>query len=298
MALNFQLSSGVLPNGRTAYYAKLPNENTKFLVGYKTKYEDYFGLYNTQTDAALIYNPANFSDKGFWAYFIYPTVKAESNGSFFCLNTYDRAKFTFTCMQFAAHVPNGDFVNYLKALLALPLAADYFPKLIVQNNRIYYKADTGTLTQLEDDNSTQKLMDYLNPSLNEIETQEHISAARFVHWAKNDNAHRKLQVEQAIALYKKNMIAYDNRFGLHNVPAKVCQLICDIRHQGRATNDRIALAISTNGDYNKAYNNLLGIGSVNYGDRISTLKSTINSLLNQNLFNKKWSSTKKDFVNI
>lgn len=298
MPFNFQLSSNVLPNGRSAYYAKLPNESTRTLVGYKTRYEGNIGLYNTQVNQNLIYKPENFTDKGFWAYFIYPTVKAESGGSYFCLNTYDRARFTFTFMQFAAHVPNGDFVHYLKALLTLPLALYYFPRLRVQNNRIFYRADNGALSQLEDDNSTERLMNYLNPTLQDVETQEHICAARFVHWAINDPLHRALQVEHAIALYKKNMVTYDQRLELNNAPAKVCLMVCDILHQGRANYNRIGLALSTNGDYEQAYRNLLRIGEVNYSDRISTLRSTITNLSNQNLFSKKWSRTSQDFIDM
>ncbi|MDP1728454.1 MAG: hypothetical protein Q8M15_16840 [Bacteroidota bacterium] len=298
MAYDFLLSSETLNTGRKVHYAQLAGSNQpKFVIGYPTLYLGNKGLFNTTLEAAFAYKPQDYiTEHDFWAYFIQPTAQAESRGSYFCLNTYDRAKFTFTFMQFAAHVPNGDFINFFKKLLALPIAKEYFPKLILQNNRIFYRYDNGTLKQLEDDKSTVEFMDYLNPSLNEIENQELICCARMVHWVKNDPLHKQIQVNSAIELYKKNMIVYDRRFNLDNTPAKVCQVICDIRHQGRGTNDRIAAAINTNGDYDKAYQNLLLIGDTNYSERIKTVKNTIDKLFTQGIFNKKYSRANNSFI--
>jgi hypothetical protein len=300
MAIDFLLSSGTLSNGRTVHYAQVANStNPKFVIGYPTTYDgDKTGLYNLgSAQPNLVYKHEDYSGAhGFWAVFIYPTAMAESKGSFIVLNTYDRAQFTFTFMQFAAHVPNGDFVDFFKKLLALPKGADYFPRLVLKDNRIHYKNANKTLKQLEDDASTQPLMDYLNPGRTEIENQELICAARFVHWATNDPQHREIQVQCAIDLYRDNMVAYDKRFNLDGAPAKVCLVICDIRHQGRGKNDRIAAALSTNGDWAKAYNNLLTIGESNYKSRLDTLKRTIASLEKANLFNKKWSREEKQFV--
>lgn len=300
MAYDFILSSGTLANGRTVHYAALAgSEQPKFVIGYRTLYLGNSGLYNVSVIDNLVYKPEDYANQfGFWAYFIYPTAKAESKGSYLCLNTYDRAQFTFSFMQYAAHVPNGDFVKFFKKLLALPNALEYFPKIVLQNNHIFYRNQSGTHTQLEDDQSTQPLMNYFNPGLSEVENQELICSARMVHWASNDPEHRKIQVDTAIDHFKNNMIEYDKRFGLNNVPAKVCQVICDIRHQGRGTNDRIAMALNTNGDYDKAYKNLLSIGEVNYSTRINTVKSTINDLINKGLFNKKYDSAGNNFVDI
>jgi len=298
MAHDFLLSSGTLASGKMAYYAKLAGSNeSRITVGYKTYYQDNYGLFNTATDPNLTYNPSDYEDqKGFWAYFIYPTARAESKGSYFCLNTYDRARFTFGFMQYAAHVPNGDFVRFFKSLLKLPDAKDYFPRLNLVNDHIFYTNDAGIAFQLEDDTSTGKLMDYLNPSLSEIENQEVVCSARMVHWAMNDPAHRKVQVDTAIDHYKRNMAEYDRRFNLNNAPAKVCQLICDIRHQGRGNNDMIALALNTGGNWDRAYLNLLNIGYVNYKTRIDTVKNTISNLLSQGVFNRVYDSSGNSFV--
>ena len=300
MPHDFSLSSGVLANGRTVHYAKLNGSTQpKFVVGSRTVYAGNFGLYNTTVTPGLVYNPADYvSDYGFWAYFIHPTAMAESKGSYLCLNTYDRAKFTFSFMQYAAHIPNGDFVKFFRKLLALPNGADYFPKLVLKDSRIYYRSSNGTLNQLESETSTQALMDYFNPTLLEVENQELICSARMVHWASYDPAHRNIQVETAINHFKNNMIEYNKRFNLQGVPAKVCLMICDIRHQGRGMNDRIANALSTNGNFDRAFANLCTIGAVNYAQRITTVRNTINSLLTAGIFNKKYDSVTNAFVDM
>jgi hypothetical protein len=94
------------------------------------------------------------------------------------------------------------------------------------------------------------------------------------------------------------MIEYNRRFNLNNAPAKVCAFICDIRHQGRGINDRIAGALNTNGDWERAYSNLQTIGNVNYAERIRTVKSTIKALLATGVFQKKYQGGENKFVNI
>jgi hypothetical protein len=298
MTFDFSRTSRVLPSGRTAYFGKqIGTTQAEFLIGNRTTYQDNFGIYNINISPGLIYQPQDYVDKfGFWAQFIYPTARAESRGSFMCLNTYDRAKFTFSFMQYAAHVPNGDFVIFMRKLLALENANQYFPRLELISNRIHYRRDNGTFVQLETDNSTKGLMDYLNPTLTEVDEQELICAARLVHWAANDPAHRAIQVETAVDHFQKNMIAYNRRFSLEGVPANVCQLICDIRHQGRGTNDRIAFALNTNGNFEKAFSNLCTIGEVNFQSRIDTVRKTIRELSTSGNWNKRYRAETNTFV--
>jgi uncharacterized small protein (DUF1192 family) len=297
MVHDFKLSSQVLSNGKTEHKAKLlSTQEPAFLIGYSTKYINNFGIYNANTISGLDYKIATYeAEFGFWATFIAPTAKAESNNSFLCLNTYDRAKFTFGFMQYAAHVPDGDFIDFFKKLLKLPEAKQYFPRLTIKNDRIHYiKPNTGTLTKLEDEDSTEGLMDYLNPSLSEVDNQELICAARLIHWTTHKADTRKLQVSSAIKMYQDNMKSYHNRFGLDGVPAKVCFMICDILHQGRGTNDRIAYAINTNGNYEKAYQNLCSVGQVNYQGRINILKAEIKKM--EAAFNKKYNAKENKFL--
>lgn len=298
MAYDFKIRSEVLSTGKTANYAQLIHSaEPEFFVGYSTRYDGMYGLYNPQKKDNVIYKSESYTAKyDFWAHFIYPTSNAESNNSFICLNTYDRAYFTFGFMQFAAHVPNGDFVTFFKEILALPEAMDYFPRLRLINNRIFYQPDQGTAYQLEFDNSTRELMEYLNPGLKEVERQEVICAARMIHWTMTHAIVREIQVKHSVELYKNNMIKYNKRFSLNGFPAKVCFMICDILHQGRGTYDRIAYALNTGGDYEQAYENLCTVGDKHYQPRIDSLKLVISKLAGNGIFDKKYDSTTNTFV--
>jgi hypothetical protein len=297
MAYDFKLRSEVLPGGKTANYAQLINSNEpEFFVAYNTKYADMYGLYNPQKKDIVSFQPENYTQFDFWAYFIYPTSNAESNNSFICLNTYDRAYFTFGFMQFAAHVPNGDFVKFFREILALPEAIDYFPRLRLINNRIFYQPDQGTANQLEFDNTTKGLMEYLNPGLTEVERQEIICSARMIHWTTTHPAVRDIQVKNSVEMYKNNMVRYDKRFSLNGFPVKVCFMICDILHQGRGTYDRIAYAINTGGNYEQAYENLCTVGDKHYQSRIDSLKAVISNLVSKGVFERKYDSATNTFI--
>lgn len=294
MTINFTFS-----NDNSRYYAAAQSGNTaKFLIGIRTSYQGSIGLYNIGVTDSLTYKPDKYvSQYGFWAYFISPTADCESKGSFYCLNTYDRAKFTFSFMQYAAHVPNGDFVKYLRRLLQLPLAAEYFPKLALQNNFIHYKDSNGTLTQLENNTTTQALMDYLNPTLQDVEFQEQITAARFIHWVMNDEEHRKLQIAIAVEHFKANMAIYAKQYQLNGMPDKICLAICDIRHQGRAMSTDIIAALNTGGNYDKAFTNLVNLGGVHYPERVRTLKNSIAKLVSQGILGtKKYDMASGEFI--
>jgi hypothetical protein len=116
MPHDFALSSSVVSNGKTAFFAQLNNSTEpKFFVGFRTKFDQNFGIYNTEVKTGQeVYDSKLFAPQfDFWAHFIYPTAMAESKGSYWCLNTYDRAKFTFSFMQYAAHVAEWRFCCFL-----------------------------------------------------------------------------------------------------------------------------------------------------------------------------------------
>ena len=293
MAINFSFTQT-----GTAHYAQvIGSAEPRFLVGKETVYLGSHGLMNTSIPAGAAYDAAAYvGDHGFWAHCIAPTAKGESNYSFTCLNTYDRAKFTIGFMQYAAHVPNGDFVKFFRELLMLPSGPFYFPKLSIQNGRIFYREASGSLTQLENDASTQGLMDYLNPTLDGIENQELICSARLVHWATKDQANRDLQVKVAVEHYKANLKRYAASYNLDGHPDKVCQVVCDIRHQGRATSQQIIDALNTGGNYELAFNKLLQLGQPKYASRIATIRAVINKLVADGIFGKTYKFSTNDFV--
>jgi len=222
--VNFSLEQG------NKYYGKIDGQ--RFFIGSRVPYDGGKGLMNVSGTSAQKYDRESFrSIFGFWADFIHPTAMAEG-GLYHTLNTYDRAHFTFSFLQFAAHVPNGDFVVYLRTLLKLPLASEYFPDLTLSNGRVNRITDSGVV-ELESDESTSPLLDYLNPSVKEIEDTEVIQAAKFVHWAQNDAAHRQAQIEVGVALFKEKMAQYAKQYSLNGADEVICLVVADIRHQGR-----------------------------------------------------------------
>jgi hypothetical protein len=253
------------------YFGKI--DGTRFFIGNRVPFDGGKGLMNIKGSSAQRYNREEFrGTHGFWADFIHPTAMAEG-ALYHTLNTYDRARFTFTFLQYAAHVANGDFVVYFRALLQLPLAAEYFPDLRLVNNRISRITDNGTI-QLESDTSTAGLMDYLNPSRSQVEDTEVVQAAKFVHWAQNDPLHREAQIDTGIRHFKEKMVGYANRYDLDGALDSICLVIADIRHQGRATSPVIIAALNSS----KPLNSLLAIGEQRFPERISTLKREIKKL--------------------
>lgn len=273
------------------YFGKI--DGNRFFIGVRTSYQGGKGLSNVRGTTSQKYNREEYKELfGFWADFIHPTAMAE--GAFYhTLNTYDRARFTFSFLQYAAHVPNGDFVVFLRALLMLPLAAEYFPDLMLVGDRIHKVTDAGRIP-LEDDVSTAGLMDYLNPSMEEVEDTEVIQAAKFVHWAQQDPAHRRVQVNIGISHFKKNMVAYAQQYGLDGMDDVICLAVADIRHQGRAKSPAIATALrSTN-----PLEALLSLGEPKYHQRVGVLRQEIKALLADGSFGQwKYSLATADFVN-
>lgn len=271
------------------YFGRI--DGTRFFIGSRVPYQGGKGLVNARGTPAQKYSRAQFRDHhGFWADFIHPTASAEG-ALFHTLNTYDRACFTFSFLQFAAHVPNGDFVVYLRELLKLPLAAEYFPDLVLAGNRICRVTDLGP-APLESDASTAGLCDYLNPTTKEIEDTEVIQAAKLVHWAQNDPLHRQAQIEVGIAHFRRNMLQYAARYGLDGAAAPLCLVVADIRHQGRARSPAIIAALARP----KPLDALLSLGSVLYPERVKVLRREINALTADGTFGKlKYSVAKADF---
>lgn len=272
------------------YYGRI--DGTRFFIGSRVSYEGGKGLMNVSGTSAQRYDRSVHEPRfGFWAHFIHPTAMAEG-ALYHTLNTYDRAHFTFSFLQYAAHVPNGDFVVYLRALLKLPLAGEYFPDLVLEDNRVFRITDSGVVP-LESDTSTAPLLDYLNPSMNEVEDTEVIQCAKFVHWAQNDPAHRETQVDVGISNFKEKMVGYAKRYGLDGADDVICLVVADIRHQGRATSPAIIAALQSSNPLNA----LLRIGEPKYHHRLTTLRREIRALTEEGtLGSYKYRIAHADFV--
>jgi len=280
-----------------AFQARADGEPA-FFVGFQTSFTDkssgqhFEGLFNVPSSRLqkLVYAPDEVRGTfGFWADFISPTAQCEG-GNYLTLNTYDRARFTWGFGQFAAHVPDGDFVGFLRALLQTPEALDYFPDLDIQSGRIT-KVDGGTSVPLESASSTQPLMDYLNPSSTAVEDAEVLAAAKLMHWTARIPGARALQAQHMVTVFKGHMRQADRFLGLDGRTADICCVISDILHQGRAKFSAMQAALNTANPLQE----LLKLGSISYPDRIATLKK---GLVNAGtLFTgKTWKRASQDFV--
>ncbi len=288
-------------NNGTKYSARVDQE-PKFFVGNRVHFQDKetlrIGLANASGGTGIpVYDPAQHRARhGFWADFIFPTVRCESRGIFHCINTYDRAFFTFSFLQYAAHVPDGDFIRFFRRLLGLTLAADYFPDLMIKDGAVFRITQAGAV-RLETPQTTEPLMKYLNPTTSEVEDIKAINAAKFIHWCDNDPQHQALQVDVGVEHFREAMKVYAKLYSLDGRGDKVCLVVADIRHQGRAKSADIISALNTAGDDERAYKNLLEFGKVVYPQRIATLKAEVaKSEAAGILGRRKYSVAEGDFV--
>ncbi|HEY2961376.1 MAG TPA: peptidoglycan-binding domain-containing protein [Pyrinomonadaceae bacterium] len=268
----------------------------RFYVGNRVPYKGRIGLKNDNNKTGPVYDPAEyFTSFGDWAYFIYPTARAESDRRFNCLNTYDRAGFTFGFMQLAAHVADGDFVRFFRALLQLDEHKAYFPELELNGGHIVQRTENGLL-RLENPDSSEKLKQYLNPSGGEVEPREVLSAARFVHWSAHSQAHRQLQVKIGVETARDKLRRAQKWMNLDGRSDKVCFVIMDVVHQGRGTFPAMKPIVMNNNDA-VAYEKLLTIGGSDYQSRIQTIRTEVAKLEAAGHFGKKkYSAATNDFV--
>jgi hypothetical protein len=255
------------------YHASVAGDD--FLVGRRVRYGAFKGLMNDEPVPRLRYRAEDWRERhGIWADWIEPIARVEG-GHFHTLNTYDRARCTFGFLQAGAHVAGGQFVRWLRAVLALPDAAASFPDLGLDQGRIVHLADgDGAPRPLEDDRGTAGLLDYLNPGPHEVEDVEVIQAARLIHRVRNDAEARALQVAIGVTALQESLGQYAARYGLDGADDITCLLVADIRHQGRAPHVAIGRALATT-DPHAA---LLALGAERYPERIARLRAAVEEL--------------------
>jgi hypothetical protein len=236
----------------------------------------------------------------YWADFIEPTAICEGQ-SFLSLNSYDSARFTFGFGQFAAHVADGDFVTWFRAVLQLPQAGDYFPDLLVQNGRIFQRAAGGQLVQLESKTATAALQAYLNPDPHVVDDAEIIAAARLIHWTINVDLMRALQVEHMVATAKAHTQAADQELQrrgvtLDGLSGDLCCIVMDVLHQGRSDVKHQAYAELTEAlKQADRFEALLSVGAKKQPGRVKNLREALASR-RAGLAMKSWSTAMQDFV--
>jgi hypothetical protein len=255
------------------YYASMDGE-PRFFLGADVAYGTRRGLMNAANPPGARYRPAAYeAGHGAWAWYLLPTITCESNGHFTCLNTYDRACFTFGHIQLGAHTPDDNFVAFFREVLALPSAAEYFPDLAVHGGRVCCR--TGDeWSPLESARETAALMSYFNATPHEVDPVEAERAARMVDWSLRHQAMRDAQVAFAVREQKRKLAAHARRLPLDGVTDKLCLVVLDILHQGRGTYTAIARAL----EQDDPFDALSCIGASSYRQRVSTLRAGIKDL--------------------
>ena len=223
------------------FSARADNAKKAFAIAAKVKYlnkktgVERFGLSNdgnyfgsAEAKAMAYDGKAYDSVYPFWCDFIEPTAMCEGQ-SFISLNTYDRARFTFGFAQFAAHVPDGDFIRWFRDMLQRTEAVEYFPNLEVQDGRIV-KIEGTKIVPMETKDTTEPLQLYLNPTLNDVEDSEVIAAAKLIHWMGAYPDARLLQVQHMVNTARRLVKEADKRLGLDGATADLL-----LRHHGRET---------------------------------------------------------------
>lgn len=291
MAIYFE----VLRDG--AKYAARANDGEPFSIGARVRYNlTKYGLSNDKgrfghdLAAQHLFHADDYKDIfDFWADFIEPTAVCEGQ-SFLSLNTYDRARFTFGFGQFAAHVPDHDFIRWFRDMLGRPEADDYFPNLEMRNGRIC-KIEGAKVIPLENSETTEPLQLYLNPSLAQVEDDEVVAAAKLIHWTIHQPEVKLLQVQHMVNTARALIREADKRLGLDGRTGDVCAVIFDIRHHGRGTYAEMQAALLKS----KPFEALLEVGADDQAGRVANLKSALQSR-RTGLAARKWSRQLGDFI--
>jgi hypothetical protein len=255
------------------YYASVDGE-PRFFLGTDVAYLGRRGLMNAGNPPGPRYRPAEYEGShGAWAWYLLPTVTCESNGHFTCLNTYDRACFTFGHVQLAAHTPDDNFVAFFRELLGQPSAAEYFPDLAVRGGRVCRLTDGGWMP-LESAGQTGALMSYFNATPDAVDPVEADRAARMVDWTMRHRDVRDAQVAFAVREQKRKLAAHARRLPLDGMTDKLCLVVLDILHQGRGSYAAIAGALRQDDPFDA----LTSLGASRYRTRIATLRAGIRDL--------------------
>jgi hypothetical protein len=99
--------------------------------------------------------------------------------------------------------------------------------------------------------------------------------------------HRQAQVEVTAHKLRQGMKEYARKYALHGRLDTVCLMVADIRHQGRASSSEIIGALATQGNDQRALEQLLEIGTQSYGERIAMLKQRIRTLTREGVLGRR-----------
>jgi hypothetical protein len=271
-------------NGNHEYFARV-NGEAELFVASRVRYQQRRGLYqNASQQNGAVYRASDYTaTHGHAAHLAELIGRNESKNHFNCLNTYDRAAFTFGFFQLAAHTPKDNLVLFFRRALEIPEFAALYPDLKLVDGRLH-KVDENGSTDLElevprSPGSTElnlrNFMAYLNPDGSEVDDPEIRNAAKLVWLAARSDACRRLQVSVSLGItMNKLRRVYDPWYGLDGKSDTVCFIIADIHHQGRATRTQVRTALGSGNPVAA----LLKLGKEDYAERCATLADSVNTM--------------------
>jgi hypothetical protein len=265
------------------------NGGDGFYIGHTTRWSSFAGIFQPSGRLKTLpggkFNPADWQTilgaEGPWAWFLLPTIMAESGGYFGRVNTYDGAGLTFGPLQFASHTPKDNLILVFRKLLELPDADAWFPDLALKNGQVHRLTATG-LQNLESRVSEAgrlvDFMEYLNPDAHGVTKTEAENAARLIAWCADNQAAKHMQISVAIERLRGKVDRLRSKFGVHldKYPIYCAIWVADILHHGRGKYAQMQAAFD-----NAAPENVLssiGAGDSRWADRVKTVKDEIKKL--------------------
>jgi hypothetical protein len=231
-----------------------PRGGSEIYLGRETKFGGRVGLGRAVAEYwGARFRAADHPAIGHWAELLELTGHCESGNRFNCVNTYDRAAFTFGFCQLAAHTPEDNLILLLRRAAVLPEAPIYLPGMFLQGGRLRWREPEGAGPILDLETTgpaggelqNLALMRHLNPDAEAVGEAERTYVARLSCWSERSAEFRQVQVEVAQAILAKKMRVYESRYGLDGRSDTVCAIVADIHHQGRAKVSAVRKALAS-----------------------------------------------------
>ncbi|NVZ70965.1 hypothetical protein [Pseudomonas costantinii] len=262
------------------------NGSPKFLLGSETVYKGYGGLYQPHPYGTKYDSTAYASSYGTYAAILEVIAAGESEKHFNCLNTYDRAAFTFGVFQLAAHTPSDNLILLFRRLVVESKDfQDFFPDLKLVSGELHRVVGDHTVTLETEyprpgrskETNLNDFMAYLNADKSKVDPTELNAAAKLIYLANNNKDFNALQVDMTAQIIMKRMRNhYSTAFSLEGVSDLICAAIADIRHQSRGSDTEIRDVLKAHSVESDRVSALCKIGERDYASRCKTLKEELN----------------------
>ncbi|MER8524176.1 hypothetical protein NKH56_33615 [Mesorhizobium sp. M1076] len=275
-----------------SFYAIEQTTGEKFFVAKSTKYVKRRGLARSST--LLTYDHAKAANQiGAWAHFIWPTALGESNARHITINSYDRAHFTWSFFQLAAHTPKDNLILLMRELLGLPSAAAYFADLKLVDGRVHQSTANGDIDLEHEEavpvgNNTEiqipRFMRYLNPDSYRVDNAEVLTAAKFVHWSFNDPKVVQKTIDIALRIVKRKTNIFAKKYDLFGRRPELAIWVFDMFHQGRGSVKQVKAALNLS-SFSAQLDALSEIDVTGvHEERLKTVRGAVKVLMDEDVF--------------